>query len=227
MKRILTTLSEKWPEYLLEIIVLVIGIYGAFALDGWKDNLNDRREFESQICQMIDELDQDIFFFSESRDINQRYLIYLEHLADRNYDSINVEEVLFHISKNLNTRNFGQAYQSLKAAGQLNLLKEETMKASKDYYELACTDYNEWAVWHLKHVTENVESYMMSAIKFDRKSLAVASDVIALLEDITFSNFVNFQIENYTRFVQIENSNIKLANQLLERLTVYEPNCQP
>jgi len=43
IRRILSTLKEKWPEYFFEIIVLIIGIYGAFELANYGENKNRRR----------------------------------------------------------------------------------------------------------------------------------------------------------------------------------------
>lgn len=43
MKRILLLLKEKWPEYLIEILVLIIGIYGAFELSNYGENRNLKR----------------------------------------------------------------------------------------------------------------------------------------------------------------------------------------
>jgi hypothetical protein len=43
MKRILSTLKDKWPEYILEILVLIIGIYGAFELSNYGETQTRKR----------------------------------------------------------------------------------------------------------------------------------------------------------------------------------------
>jgi hypothetical protein len=43
MKRILSILKEKWPEYILEILVLIIGIYGAFELSNYGETQTRKR----------------------------------------------------------------------------------------------------------------------------------------------------------------------------------------
>jgi len=47
MKKILEILRRKWAEYLLEVIVIVIGILGAFGLNSWnEDRLSNKLETE-------------------------------------------------------------------------------------------------------------------------------------------------------------------------------------
>ncbi|MDG1277844.1 MAG: hypothetical protein P8O16_11225 [Algoriphagus sp.] len=50
MKRILSTLNQKWPEYFFEILVLIIGIYGAFELSNYGQN-KARRQSEIEILK--------------------------------------------------------------------------------------------------------------------------------------------------------------------------------
>ena len=78
MKRVLTTLSEKWPEYLLEIIVLIIGIYGAFVLDNWNEDRMNEEAIRKIIQQVDRELEKDIQYSNSMIEYGNQ----LDSLAD-------------------------------------------------------------------------------------------------------------------------------------------------
>ena len=60
MKRIFSTLSQKWPEYLLEMLVITLGIIGAFILNGWKETTDRSASERSILMEIRTGLSQDL-----------------------------------------------------------------------------------------------------------------------------------------------------------------------
>jgi hypothetical protein len=58
MKRLLSTLSQKWPDYLIEGAVITVSILGAIALENWNDDRKDRIKEKVFLEEIHDEFTQ-------------------------------------------------------------------------------------------------------------------------------------------------------------------------
>ena len=57
MKKIIRLIKKKWSEYVIEILVIIIGIFGAFLLNDW----NEKRKLENIFSNIIDQLYNSVY----------------------------------------------------------------------------------------------------------------------------------------------------------------------
>jgi len=60
MKKILETLKRKWAEYLLEMIVIIFGILGAFTLNNWNQWRKDGLKEKEILTDLIENLNYNV-----------------------------------------------------------------------------------------------------------------------------------------------------------------------
>lgn len=136
MKQIFTTLASKWSDYLLEVLVITIGILGAFALNSWNDSrkVNDlEREI---ISQFRSDFESSLGDLSGDFTILKQGLISMERIEDYIQNDVSyVDSMCFDfywITRDEYTYPIGNGYRMIQNSG-IDIIKDDTLKAYISY----------------------------------------------------------------------------------------------
>ena len=95
MKRILTTLSQKWPEYLIESIVIVASILGAYALDNWNEQRQREEKLNALFEKVKNEMIVDLRRLDGVNSTNQNYILNADSILKRSISWRNPPRFIF------------------------------------------------------------------------------------------------------------------------------------
>jgi hypothetical protein len=129
MKRIFTTLYQKWPEYLLEIIVLIIGIYGAFAVDEWSQNREKRSQEQQVLKQLL--VDYETNLNQLDQKLSERQSIIINGLKVLSYidnsENLNKDSLIAYLGVLVVDPTFDPIENSLINSGNIHLIQNSKL----------------------------------------------------------------------------------------------------
>lgn len=154
MKRILSTLSEKWPEYLLEILVITVGILGAFVLNNWNDSRLERQEEIAVLLRVKNDLQNTINEFEFLNAIRNNVLGgtrgLLEVSGSNEFEKTRMDSLLGLTLYRPTFNNKMGSIDLLFATGKLNIIKSDSIKTLLITWPGSVDDTIEEEVYALK-----------------------------------------------------------------------------
>lgn len=139
--KIIETLKQKWTEYLFEILVITIGILGAFLLNNWNELRKNDKQEQITLKNLNAELKLNTIQLKEKLSACQEYVridtILLSNMNSKK-SNINLDELDFMLETVASPLTFDPADGVMKDilnSGKINLIRNEELKFSISAWE--------------------------------------------------------------------------------------------
>jgi len=162
MKKLTENLRQNWPTYFFEILVLIIGIYGAFALEAWNENRKERKLETKYLKSLAIDLKRDL----EQLDDLKRIRNHSNETALRllNTESLpNTYEAQKQYSEDSKAVHFwhefnpnDNTFKELTNSGNLSLFEDDSVKIRL----LNLATINDYIITARNHMRREYDEYL-------------------------------------------------------------------
>ncbi|MBN1953367.1 MAG: hypothetical protein JW801_19335 [Bacteroidales bacterium] len=205
-------ISGKVFYYIGEVIVVIIGIFIAFQLNNFKENIQSVKEETKALKRISADLQTEKFILQDyltKVKYSRKYLKEIVYDGKRD----NLDSILFHLGQTFIHYKMNSEYINLKYSGRLNLISNDTLRYNLvRFYEGYYTIYDELAQRHKSYVSEHLEEYFINEFPSDTTYIIDPKRVKDKLEQEKFRNLIIDQMSFYGALSQT--INIEVVDQL-------------
>ena len=151
MKKIITLLKEKWGEYLIEIIVITLGIFGAFILNNWNESRKQNERFKIFTEQLYNTVDKDIEYYNSQELYYSQQLEFIDNILNDQINYSKEKLLIFLFSLDSYHKNYQSESKLLLNFMDLNEENEKQNKIVREVISyLLSSEYNDVENFHNK-----------------------------------------------------------------------------
>ena len=165
MKKILETLKQKWSEYLLEMLVITIGILGAFALNNWNQQINEGHREQKLLSQILTDYEANLHQLENK--ISQRNTIMegcIEMLEVIQEDTqVKPDTLSKRFATFLLDPTFNPIENDFISSGSIRLLKNDSLKKIISQWNSMNTGYQELEQMQHNHLISVIIPFLKRA----------------------------------------------------------------
>ena len=213
--------TRKYFKYAIgEVLLVIIGILIALQINNWNDKRIERKELNTSLHSMIDELNQNIQFLVAEKEDKQKRLLAIDNFKNVVDSSQDQRHIVFAVSDEIKSKEFNTIYLSLKDEKKVRLIQSQELRNQiTTFYEYELASLRDANTWHEKFVGENIDPYILENIPLFNNNDVDFKVINEFVKQSKFKNILSTQKNIYEGYVSNNEKVTQLAHDLKSKIS--------